>query len=182
MTELKDADANAQEAQQGASNPSVKYLTGISHGNSDTFTGDQDCSIVTTGSIDPAWTRGKIIHFLACNTGHFLGPNMVDPNGGAAAAFFGYKGPFTWPSEDDSQYAAMFFDCDAEIDRSLAVGANAGTALVNTVSKYTTTIDNLKRAGDSVSRRLAIVLQKNLELLCGPNASNEFGDPDATIK
>lgn len=182
VAELKDADANAQEAQQGASNPSVRYLTGVSHGKSDTFTGDEDCSIFTTGSIDPTWTQNKVIHFLACNTALFLGPNMVDPNAGAAAAFFGYKGPFTWPSDGDSQYAAMFFDCDAEIDRSLAGGANAGTALANTITKYTQAISNLKQAGDPLSLRLAATLQTNLNLLCGPNGSNEFGNPQAKIK
>jgi hypothetical protein len=182
VTELKDADANAQEAQQGASNPSVRYLTGVSHGKSDTFTGDQDCSVFTTGSIDPTWTRGKVIHFLACNTALFLGPNMVDPNAGAAAAFFGYKGLFTWPSDQNSQYAAMFFDCDAEIDRCLASGTNAGTALTNCIAKYTQTISNLKQAGDPLSLRLAATLQANLNLLCGPNGTNGFGDPQATIK
>jgi len=107
---------------------------------------------------------------------------MADPNVGAAAAFFGYKGLFTWPSDGNSQYAALFFDCDAEIDRSLASGLTAGAALANTIDKYNKAISNLFQLGDPISLRLAATLKSNLSLLCGPDASNEFGSPQAKIK
>jgi hypothetical protein len=181
VTELQGSDANAGTAQADAAQPGVRYLTGVSHGKSDTFTGDGDLPIFTVGQLDPAWTQNKVIHFLACNTGIFLGPSMVAPNGGAAAAFFGYKGNFSWPSDGDSAFAAMFFDCDAEIDRALASKATAGAALRQAVAKYNVTIAGLVKLGDPESLRLAAMLKTNLNLLCGPDGSNQFGDPEATI-
>jgi hypothetical protein len=160
----------------------VRYLTGVSHGKSDTFTGDGDSPIFSVGQLDPAWTRDKVVHFLACNTAIFLGPSIVAPNGGAAAAFFGYKGNFSWPSDGDSGYSAMFFDCDAEIDRALASGSTAGAALQQTVAKYNATIAGLTKLGDPESLRLAATLKCNLNLLCGPDGSNQFGNPQAKIK
>ena len=181
VTELKDSDANAATAQSDARQPAVQYLTGVSHGKSDTFTGDGDSPIFVVGQLDPAWTRNKIVHFLACNTAIFLGPSMVAPSGGAAAAFFGYKGNFSWPSDGDSTYAAMFFDCDSEIDRALAARATAGAALQQAIDKYNTTIAGLVKLGDPESLRLAATLKCNLNLLCGPDGSNQFGDPQAKL-
>src|SRR5579871_6014959 len=117
VEELSGSSANKTQAQQAAMEPSVVYVTGVAHGESDAFTGDQGSNVFSTGDYDPAVTRGRILHFLACNTAALLGRNMADPQGGGAKAFFGYKGLFSWPKESEKKYADLFFDCDAEIDR-----------------------------------------------------------------
>jgi hypothetical protein len=182
VSELQGSHVNPAEVHAAAAAPSLRYLTGVSHGLFDTFTGDGGTSAVfTTGELDPSWTQGRVIHFLACSTAKTLGPTLVSkgPGGGAAAAFFGYYDLFQWP--DDSQYADLFFDCDAEVDRSLANGATAGVALSNTIAKYNQEINGLIQLGDPVSQHLANLLSQNLNLLRGPDGLNEYGDPNATI-
>jgi hypothetical protein len=117
VNDLSDADANPQAAAQGADDLTVVYVTGVSHGTSDSFTGDQDVPIFQTGSYGAGTFRGRIVHFLACNTALGLGRDIV--SAGGAKAFFGYSGLFTWPDDTSGQYSGLFFDCDAEIDRAV---------------------------------------------------------------
>lgn len=180
--ELTAQNANPQSvAATMASNPAIVYVVGVSHGTPNIFTGDHEIPIFVAGQINPAFVKNRVFHFLACNTATVLGPSLVDPNGGGAAAFFGYSGLFTWPAGADP-YAAMFFDCDAEIDRSLAAGQTTGQAFANTVAKYNQLIAALMQRGDQLSMRLAAILSSNLKLLRGPNGTNAYGNPNATIR
>lgn len=181
LSELKGADASQPKAGTAASGPSVVYITGVCHGTSDTFTGDQDNPVFVAGAVNKATFGGKIVHFLACNTAALLGRNIADPGIGGAKAFFGYSGLFTWPDDGDSQYADTFFDCDAEIDRALAAGATAGTAMRQTLSLYANKIAFLKSMGDPTSLRLAALLETNRSILCGPLVDNEYGSSGATL-
>jgi hypothetical protein len=179
VNDLSDSDANQQEAAQGVSDPSVIYVTGVCHGTSDAFTGDQDVPIFQTGSYAADTFKGRIVHFLACNTALSLGRDIVASGG--AKAFFGYNGLFTWPDDSSGQYSALFFDCDAEIDRALVAGADAGTAMARAIAKYTAQISFLKGKGDTVSLNLAALLEMNRDLLCGPTVDNEFGSAAAKL-
>jgi hypothetical protein len=181
LNELTGANANSQKAKAATVDSSVVYITGVCHGRSDTFTGDQDSPVFVSGAIDRATFGGKIVHFLACNTAALLGRNIADANIGGAKAFFGYKGLFTWPADDDSQYADTFFDCDAEIDRALAAGLTAGTAMQQTLTLYANKIAFLKSKGDPTSLRVAALLEANRSILCGPIVDNEYGSSGATL-
>ena len=121
------------------------------------------------------------MHFLACNTAALLGRKIADPGIGGAKAFFGYSGLFTWPDDGDSQYADTFFDCDAEIDRALAAGSTAGTAMQQTLTLYANKIAFLKSKGDPISLRIAALLEANRSILCGPIVDNEYGSSGATL-
>jgi hypothetical protein len=180
LRELAGPNANPQSVAAMAGNPTIVYVTGVCHGTPDTFTGDHEVPIFIAGRLNPAFVKNRIFHFLACNTATVLGPNMTDPNVGGASAFFGYSGLFAWPAAAD-QYAAMFFDCDAEIDRCLAAGQTAGQAFANTVAKYNNEIAGLVQLGDSLSLKLAAALTCNLRLLRGPNGASPYGNPNARI-
>jgi len=181
LSELMGSDASQPKAGIAASDPSVVYIMGVCHGTSDTFTGDQDTPVFVAGDINQATFGGKVVHFLACNTAVLLGRKIAEPGVGGAKAFFGYKGPFTWPADDDYQYADTFFDCDAEIDRALAAGATAGAAMQQTLTKYANKIAFLKSKGDPTCLRLAALLEANRCLLCGPLVDNEYGSSGATL-
>jgi hypothetical protein len=74
----------------------------------------------------------------------------------------------------------MFFDCDAEIDRALIAGANAGAAMAQALSKYNNQISYLTSNGDDTSLRLAALLETNRDMLCGPSVNNEYGTAEST--
>jgi hypothetical protein len=180
VNELTGSSASREAAEQAASAPGIVYITGVSHGLNDTFTGDQDRPVFETGAYNPATFKAKIVHFLACNTAYYLGRNLVDPGG--ALAFFGYIGPFTWPSQDDGPYARMFFDCDAEIDRALADGETAGTAGQRAIAKFDQQILALKTLGDAASLYAAAMLEKNRDMLRSPATGSEYGDATAKLR
>lgn len=176
--ELTGDNANPDSVGAVAGNPAIVYVTGVSHGAPDAFTGDNQVPIFVAGELNPNFVANRVFHFLACNTATSLGPSMT---AAGAAAFFGYAGLFAWPAAADP-YAAMFFDCDAQIDRSLAAGESAGQALANTVAKYNNQISGLVQAGGDLNLRLAAALRCNLNLLRGPNGMNPYGDPNAKIR
>jgi hypothetical protein len=177
---LAGEDANQQKAEQEAKTDGIVYITGVSHGGSDRFTGDQDRPVFETGNYDPAAVRGKMIHFLSCNTALFLGRNLINPGG--AVAFFGYNGPFAWPDEGGTQYSDIFFSCDAEIDRALADGKTASQAASQAIQGFNDQIAILKGRGDDSSLRAAAMLEKNRDLLRSPYHGPEYGDANATLR
>jgi hypothetical protein len=179
VNELSGSNANKQEAEQAAKAGGITYITGVSHGDSDKFTGDQDNPVFETGSYDPAAVEGKIIHFLSCNTALFLGRSLIDPGG--ALAFFGYDGPFAWPDVGGAQYADIFFECDAQIDKALADGKSASEAALQSIVEFNKQIEILKNRGDDTSLKAAAMLEKDRDMLKSPYHGDEYGDPNATL-
>jgi hypothetical protein len=178
--QLTGDHANEAEATIGAEVPSIVYITGVSHGTPDCFSGDQDRRVFQVGHYDPDAVKGKIVHFLSCYTAQYLGRDLTDPSVGAAA-FFGYAGKFAWPAEGGNDYAGIFFDCDAEIDRALVDGATAAEAGQRAVTKFDAAIAALKAMGDDESHRVAAMLEWNRDNLCGPHCGAEYGSGDAKL-
>src|SRR5437868_1367924 len=59
----------APKAQQ----PGVVYLTGVGHGSYTTYTGHYYDPIFEVGNYSAAEPKGKIVHFLSCETARDLG-------------------------------------------------------------------------------------------------------------
>ena len=104
----------APKAQQ----PGVVYITGVGHGSYNTYTGHYYDPIFQVGNYSAAEAKGKIVHFLSCETGRDLGPDFVK-NG--CLAYFGYDEDFVFTKADQD----VFFECDSEIDRAFADGLTA---------------------------------------------------------
>jgi len=181
VQDLDGPDANAAKALVAVQNPNVVYVTGASHGTCGAFTGSDGTPVFSIEDAAPGWAKGKVIHFLSCGTAVYLGPDLVAPSRGGAAAFLGYAADFSWPSDDPPGTAAAFFSCDAEIDRVLAAGGTAGAACQAALAKYDAQIAAWKASGDPAQGRMAAMMVLNRGALCGPDGSNEFGDPNATI-
>jgi hypothetical protein len=179
VNELKGAAANKQQATAAVLAAGITYVTGVSHGLNDTFTGDQDRPVFETGAYDLRAFPGKIVHFLACNTAFFLGRNLIDPGG--AAAFFGYIEAFTWPDDPSGAYADVFFDCDAEIDRALADGESASVAARRTIAKFDQQISALANDGDPAKKLAAAMLERNRDMLRTPSSGREYGSLTAAL-
>ncbi len=177
VKELSGSNANAIDAKAAAATPGVVYITGVSHGRNDAFTGQDEDPIFDTRPYDASVFGGKIVHFLACNTAYLLGPSLVRDG---ATAFFGYVGAFAWPDSHTTDYAELFFDCDADIDRGLADGMTAGAAAQKALAKFDATIAKL-RSGNSASIYAASVLQTNRDMLRTPLHGRAFGNKDATL-
>jgi len=181
VQELDGPHANAAEALVAVQNPGVIYVTGASHGTCGAFTGSDGTPVFSIGDAAPGWAKGKVIHFLACSTAVLLGPDLVKPSRGGAAAYLGYTKDFSWPADNPPGTAAAFFSCDAEIERVLANKGTAGTAYEAALAKYDAQIAAWKASGDPTQGRMAAMMTLNRGALCGPDGSNEFGDPNATI-
>jgi hypothetical protein len=173
------SNANASQVQQEIAVSPISYITGVSHGSDVAFTGDDNQPVFEIGAYDPDMVRGKIIHFLACNTAHYLGRNMVQAS--RAAAFFGYSGMFSWPDAGGQQYADIFFACDAQIDRALVEGKTALEAAKIALQSFSDQIAALQANGDDASLRAAAMLEKNRDMLCGPQTGPEYGAQDARL-
>src|SRR5207249_2313497 len=104
----------APKAQQ----PGVAYLTGVGHGFPASYTGHYYDPIFPVGNYSAAEARGKIAHFLSCETARDLGPDFVK-NG--CLAYFGYDEDFVFTTAEQE----VFFECDSAIDRAFAEGSNA---------------------------------------------------------
>jgi hypothetical protein len=175
---LTGANATQTSVENALLDSGVVYITGVAHGASDSFPGDSDDQPVfatTINGYDPKVIQGRIVHLLSCNTGDLLGRALADPHGGGASAFFGYSGPFTWPTNVDQRYADIFFDCDAQIDIALAAGKTAGEAYALAIQKFNTEHDALVAEGTEASIQIASMLATNRDMLCGPGVDNAYG-------
>jgi hypothetical protein len=157
-----------------ARKPNVVYLTGVGHGFPDSYTGDNLNPIFSKGHYSLEECKGKIVHFLSCETAAGLGPNFVE-NG--CRAYFGYSDNFTYPPI----LAEVFFECDSEIDRGFAEGLNADEVFQRVVARFQQHIDRLKASSDSGDQHNAAILEVDLRLLRAPSVSNEYGDKNAKL-
>lgn len=154
-----------------ATKPNVDYLTGVGHGLTDLYTGDQGDRIFEVGAYAPEESQRKIVHFLSCQTAQSLGPDFVKHG---CRAYFGYdvNFTFTWDSAD------VYFECDSEIDRAFADGLTADQVYKRAYQLFTRRIEELQNAGKMYS---AATLAADRDHLCAPTLHQRWGDTNARL-
>lgn len=150
----------------------VEYLTGVGHGSYNLYTGDHGNVLYRSGDYHPDEVRGKIVHFLSCQTARDLGPDFVR-NG--CRAYFGYDENFTFQmAEKDT-----FFECDSEIDRAFAEGLSAAQVDERVRGLYDRRIADLRAAGKLY---VAATLEFDRDhLRCPSSGGADWGDPEAKL-
>jgi hypothetical protein len=152
--------------------PEVVYMTGVGHGSPHEYTGQNRMPIFKKGRYLTKEVQNKVVHFLSCYTARILGPNFVRHG---CKAFFGYSQAFiVW----DRRYKEVYFRCDSEIDIAFAEGNTASQVHQRTVNLFKYLIEKFIIDGKYV---VAAALQHNLECLCSPVTSPDWGDKEATI-
>jgi hypothetical protein len=157
-----------------ARKPNVVYLTGVGHGFRNSYTGDNLDPIFSKGHFRLEECKGKIVHFLSCETAAGLGPHFVDKG---CRAYFGYADNFTYPPV----LADIFFECDSEIDLGFADGLTADQVYQRVLALFQQHIERLKSTGDSGDLHNASILEVDLRLLRAPSVSEEYGDKNARL-
>jgi hypothetical protein len=155
-----------------ARKPDVEYLTGVGHGSYNLYTGDHGNVIFQVGNYHPDEAKGKIVHFLSCQTARDLGPDFVR-NG--CRAYFGYDENFTFymPEKD------TFFECDSEIDKAFADGLSAAQVYDRLKKLYDQRIADLRAAGKLY---VAATLEFDRDhLRCPSSGGANWGDPRAKL-
>ena len=79
-----------------AEDPAVSLLVGVGHGTYTSFQGFQQ-AVFSVGSYSADQVKGKIVHFLSCETAQQLGPAFVRDG---CLAYIGYDENFTRELED----------------------------------------------------------------------------------
>ncbi|HKP46337.1 MAG TPA: hypothetical protein VJT50_07035 [Pyrinomonadaceae bacterium] len=153
----------------------VVYITGVGHGFTNSYTGDNLDPIFVKSQLSEKECAGRIVHFLSCETAAGLGPAFVAKG---CRAYFGYSDNFTYPPVLEQ----IFFECDSEIDRGFAEGLTADEVYKRVVALFQQHIDELKSTGDSGDLHNASILEVDLRLLRAPSVSPEFGDKNARLK
>lgn len=161
--------ASVQPLTQGAD---LDMLFGVGHGTKVQFQGSDSQSIFEVSQYVPSEVRGRCVHLTSCSTAHSLGPDMVR-NG--ATFFIGYVQDILFPAE----LASYIFDADAEIDRALVGGLNAGQAQQKGLDRFDQYIRAFAR-----NRRAPMLVQflaYNRNILRGPLNDPAYGDRFATL-
>ncbi len=120
-----------------ARKPEVEYLTGVGHGSHNLFAGDHGNVIFQVGHYHPDEAKGKIVHFLSCQTVRDLGRDFVQDG---CCAYFGYDEDFTFHMADKD----TFFECDSEIDKAFADGLAAAQVYDRVMRLFNQRIDELR--------------------------------------
>lgn len=152
--------------------PNVVLMTSSSHGKETYINGaNLDSKILKVGSYNKTCAKGKMFHFLACNAGAQLGPDLVS-NG--AKAFFGYNDKFQFGTSELTR--DVFVYCDARIDLALVEGKTAGQAHQAAIDAF-----NAKIKEYGASSEMGKALTHNLGILVGPLTDLKYGDKNATL-
>lgn len=157
-----------------ARKPGVAYLSGVGHGSSTTYTGHFYDPVFEVGNYSAVEVRGKIAHFLSCETARDLGPDFVS-NG--CLAYFGYDEDFVFTTADQD----VFFECDSEIDRAFADGLNAAQVYERVKKLFAKRAADFRAQGKQTE---AATLESDLDCLrcpASPPAPNAWGDPNAQL-
>ncbi len=152
----------------------VCLITGLGHGNTDVYTGQNHNVLWKVGNYDPKEVKKKIIHLLSCLTARKLGSDLIQKG---AYAYFGYFENFTFvithplPSNPlDDARADPFFECDSEIPKKLSNGFRAKDVYNKTYELFTIRINEWMDKDPFVAKWL----------LWDRDALRRFGDPDAS--
>ena len=160
-------DVRAQFAMQAKSS-TVVYISGVGHGGYQEYTGHDFDTILQVGNYNTAETKGKIIHFLSCETARDLGPNTILKG---AKAYIGYTEDLLFKV----QTADLFWKCDSTFDICMANGCTAGDAIYDTYMQYIT-------VGVSVIGTVtATLLFGDRNLLRSPSFGADWGSDSARI-
>ena len=149
----------------------VVYVTGVGHGSYTTYTGDQYDPVFEEANYHPDEPKGKIVHFLSCQTAARLGPDFVQDG---CHAYFGYDENFTF----DPNIADVFFECDSRIDREFADGRTAADVYRRVIDIYNRRISDLDDAGHAYAARL---LEFDRNHLRAPSVDPRWGSEQAKI-
>jgi hypothetical protein len=150
----------------------VELITGVGHGDSDTFMGDWYDPVFHIGDYSSDEVSGKIVHFLSCYTAQNLGPDFVKNQ---CLAYFGYDAEFLF----DPDSPDVFFECDSEIDLAFADGQAAQQAYDRAVKLFD---DRAAKANAAGQLYTAARLQYDRDHLCCPASGSKWGDTTARIK
>jgi hypothetical protein len=148
----------------------TRLITGMGHGQYNTFSGYRGEVILEVGSYHPSEVKNKIVHLLSCKTGTQLGPDIVARG---AKAFFGYSEDFIF----DVKYQDTFFNCALEVDRALADGLDAASVHARTHVIFQREIDALA----ATDAQAAALLSADLGYLCTPLTNGRFGQSTASL-
>lgn len=149
-------------------------IIGTGHGESDQFAGQNDDILLEVGKYNPAIVKGKFIKLLSCQTGDYLGPDLVEKG---AIAYHGYTEDFLWVS--DADYASRPWD-DPIARRFLMPVVDGINAILD--GKTSKEVFDIERS--SFDKMLEVEdneLYANL-LRWNRDASVMYGDPDAKVK
>ena len=171
LVRCQDQSARRIHVEQETCQEDLVYITGVGHGTCTTYMGENDDPIFDIGNYRPEESKGKIVHFSACQTAAKLGPDFVNHG---CRAYFGYNENFiTYMHVSDA-----FFSCDSEIDRAFADGLTAAKVHDRVIACYNQKICELKDGGHY---RAAAALEHNRDHLCTPSVDQKWGNKEAIL-
>jgi len=174
MSPFFGAMARAPIVAPAAVAPDVVLITGAGHGTPTSFQGFQGQAVFSIGAYNPDEVRGKIVHFLSCDSALQLGPDLVAKG---CLAYIGYDDNFVF----DDAFGESFFKCNGQILLGLADGLSVGDAVGKAKDLFNTTINGLMSQGTADSMAAAQRLQHNLLHLRSPLDGPQWGSADARL-
>lgn len=117
--------------------PQSDIIIGTGHGDTDTFTGQNEVVILEIGRYSPREVEGKVIKLLACQCGVALAPDMIKNR---AVAVQAYTDDYIWVM-------------DADLVRTPWSDDMAATSLIPVVDGLNALLDG-KTAGEALELEL----------------------------
>ena len=171
LVRCQDELARRIYVEQEVCQEDIVYITGVGHGTRTTYMGKDNAPIFDIGNYHPEESKGKIVHFSACQTAAKLGPDFVNHG---CCVYFGYDENFiVYMHVSDA-----FFACDAEIDRAFADGLTARDVHDRVIAYYNQKIYDLK---EGRHYREAAALEHNRDHLCNPSSDAKWGYKEARL-
>jgi hypothetical protein len=154
------------------------FFTGVGHGDTNVFTGQDRRAIFETCSDADYKLRSRVVFLLSCLTGQNLGVDLVRNKG--VMVFVGYKVEFTWVQSRVQDpladvYARSFFEPVLELYYKLADGKTVKEAYLASIDKWNYWIDYWSKSNDPIA---PLVVQT---LVWDRDGQVLYGDENATI-
>lgn len=154
--------------------PPSDIIIGCGHGNTDSFTGQNEAMILQVGKYNPREVDGKVIKLISCQSGVGLGPDLIR-NG--ALSVGAYKDDYVWIMDADlasrpwaDAMAAKSLMPVIDGLNALLDGATAGEAFATELQGY---LQNAEVEEDELTKACLEFNHDNAVLL---------GDPEATVR